>query len=156
LRKRATVLFSQVLLDADPTDKFGDRAELFAGKKTVLFVRFHAKIIILPRRAWDKHSENSKKEYRFLAAMETARSTGLDWETWYTQRKCEVPPAANVTHCATHQNASTCRADETCQPDTDGPNFLACKATDTNCFPCRDAESKECPQAVEEYLLRPT
>ena len=101
----------QELLDTDPTDKFGDRAALFA-------------------------------------AMETARNTGLDWATWYTQRECEVPDAASMAHCATYPNASSCNADKGCS----FVDNLACKAMDTDCFPCRDAESKECPQAVEEYF----
>eukprot|EP01052_Picozoa_sp_SAG31_P040528 SAG31_NODE_5890_length_2272_cov_1.184998_3_plen_189_part_00 len=83
-----------------------------------------------------------------FAAMETARSTGLDWATWYTQRECQMPSAASVAHCATFQNASMCNADSGC-------HFVdksACKAIDTDCFPCRDAQSKQCPQAHIEYF----
>lgn len=83
-----------------------------------------------------------------FAAMETARSTGLDWASWYTQRECELPDAASMARCATHPNASVCNADKGCS----FVDNLACKAVDTDCFPCRDAESKECPQAVEEYF----
>ena len=65
-----------------------------------------------------------------------------------TQRECELPSAAAMTHCATYPNASLCNADDGCQ----FVDNLACKAVDTDCFPCRDAESKKCPQAVEEYF----
>ena len=145
-----------MLLDADPTNKFGDRAELFA-------------------------------------AMDTARSTGLDWESWYTQRQCEKPSAASMAHCARFPNASTCNADAACQfvdnlackgmdtgayawhdwladapcsldralqlgqrappagkPSTDAVMWWLCGFAD--CFPCRDADSKGCPQACEEYF----
>jgi hypothetical protein len=125
----------QVLLDADPTDTFGDRAELF-GKST----SNHPLPAVT--RAF------SHRLLVFAAAMETARSTGLDWATWYTQRECEMPDAASMAHCATFPNATTCNADKACQ----FVDNLACKAVDTDCFPCRDAESKECPQAVEEYF----
>jgi len=53
-----------------------------------------------------------------------------------------------MAHCATYPNASLCNADDACQ----FVDNLACKAVDTDCFPCRDAESKKCPQAVEEYF----
>jgi len=41
------------------------QAERFAGKNTILVVRFYTKVIILPRQARDKHSEKLNKEYRF-------------------------------------------------------------------------------------------
>ena len=83
---------AQVLLDADPTDKFGDRAELFD-------------------------------------AMDLARSTGLDWATWYTQRECEMPDAASIANCARYPNASLCNAEKECQ----FVDNRACKAVDTDC-----------------------
>ena len=39
------------------------------GKKTVLFVRFHIKMIVFPRQARDKHRENSKKRSLTFAAF---------------------------------------------------------------------------------------
>ena len=101
----------QVLLDADPADRYGDRAALFD-------------------------------------AMETARVGGLDWATWYTQRECVAPTAAAVARCAAFPNASLCNRDPQCQ----FIDNLSCEAVDTDCFPCRDTQSKECPQAAEEYF----
>jgi hypothetical protein len=101
----------QVLIDADPSNEFGDRAALFD-------------------------------------AMTLARTSGLDWATWYTQRLCTTPPPANVSHCAKFQNASSCNVNPGCQ----FVDRLSCKALDTDCFPCRDAESKGCPLAAEEYF----
>lgn len=71
---------AQFLVDQDPANTFGDRAELFA-------------------------------------AMDRARAVGLDWDGWFQSRQCD-------------------------------------NATDSACFPCRDAKSgRKCAvAAAEEYF----